>query len=387
MKKKINDYFKEKKINAVVSEVVEVSNYKTFKVQLNDITKFNKFNNAMTKELSYVLNKDVFLDVSDGITITINNTTIKQDVSSGIVLNIGKTTDNKDVFVDFKNNPHWLVGGSTGSGKSVFMNNVITQLIEKYVDDIEFGFVDLKQVEFYKYNNLSMNIYNVANTIDDAIHLLNGAIDIMNSRYEKYKQNGVLSIEDYNNISEYRDKYLFIIIDELAELMLQNKKEIQPLLQRLLQLGRASGVYCICATQRPSTDVINGVLKVNFTTRICFKVSNAYDSRTIINQKGAELLGGNGDGLLLSNGSFKLVRFQGFAPKDNSDLLNEYVEVKNNTIDYKFDKEKFLNTTITILGVIGKIAYLTIKVMSIIAMVMLNVIIWSMVLMKKLSKR
>lgn len=320
----IDKYFSDKKINANVKTFSQSSNYITFSIGLFDITKLNKFNNAMQKELTLLIGYNVSIDVSNEIVLTIN--TYKRVNSDGNVLKcyLGKSTQNEDVYISFKNNPHWLVGGSTGSGKSVFLNNIITELITYYKNDIELAFIDLKKVELSKYNNLKMNVCDVANTFDDAYNLLNSIVDVMNSRYEKYKDVKCSSIEEYNKQGG-KDRYLVCFIDELAELVLQSTSDmdITKPLQRILQLGRASGIFVICATQRPSNDVISGVLKVNFTTRICFKVANMYDSRTIINQKGGELLSGDGDGLILKNGDFNLIRFQASAPVNNSKLVEE----------------------------------------------------------------
>lgn len=338
----INDYFKEKKINACVARECKSDTFVTYVITLNDIIDLKKFNGAMQKELSFLIGHNVTLSVGDEITITYNEAVSFSKKLKGVVLDIGKDTKGEKVWIDFKSNPHWLVGGATGSGKSVFLNNIIHQLIDRYNNCVEFGFIDLKQVELYQYNNLNMNVTDVANDIEHAIRLLEYAVEVMNNRYEKYKNNGVLDIESYNSIATEKDKYFFIIIDELAELMLQDKKAIQPLLQRLLQLGRASGVYVICATQRPSADVINGVLKVNFTTRISFKVSNMFDSKTIINQKGAELLCGNGDGYVLKNGEFGLIRFQGYAPVKDSNI-DKYKVIKKQS--YNINYNKALNNT------------------------------------------
>lgn len=359
MIERVNGYFKDKKIKAQVLAEYKSDNFVTYYIYLQDIQQLKKFNNNMARELSFVLKREVSVIVDDDIRILFNNVEIQQDKISGLTLDIGRDTKGEQVFVSFKNNPHWLVGGSTGSGKSVFINNLVHQLLERYADSVEFGFIDLKQVEFYNYNNLCMNVCDVANDIESAINLLNGAIDIMNERYDRYKRHGVLDIDSYNEIAEVGDKYFFIIIDELAELVLQNKKVIHGLLQRLLQLGRASGVYLICATQRPSADVISGVLKVNFTTRVCFRVTNAYDSRTILNQKGAELLTGNGDGYLLKNGSFKLTRFQGYPPTKDDTIVQTY---KRQTYDFLKGLKKALKGTWWIIQTFGYIMYILLMI-------------------------
>lgn len=318
----INLYFTEKKIKASVKGICASDDYVTYTIELEDITKLPKFNNAMEKELAIVTGKDVTLNVGKEITLIINNAKISSGKASGVTISAGKDTKGNDVSISFKNNPHWLVGGSTGSGKSVFLNNVIAELLEKYSDVIELGFIDLKQVEFYQYNNLDVNIADVANDIESAKNILDGTIAIMNERYEKYKLSGCKDIYEYNKEHE-NDRFLICIIDELAELILQDDSIKEPL-QRILQLGRAAGIFLICATQRPSNDILPGSLKVNFTTRICFKVGNMYDSKTILNQKGAEKLAGRGDCLILRNGEFQLTRFQAYSPIDDKMILSSH---------------------------------------------------------------
>lgn len=322
MIKKLNNYFKDKKINAIVKDTIHSDNFITFNIQLNDINKLNKFNKRMQEELSYILGTNATLKVASNITITINSSILKEYKKQGININIGTDTLGNTINVSFIDNPHWLIGGATGSGKSVFLNNIIKQLLENYHNIIEFCFIDLKKVEFYKYNNIQQNIEKVANDLESALNMLDDIIYLMNDRYEKYQANNCLSIQDYNKMVDVtlEDRYLFLVIDELAELMLQDKKNVQEKLQRLLQLGRASGIYVISATQRPSADVLSGTLKVNYTTRICFKVGSIYDSKTIINQVGGEQLFGNGDGLIVLNGNSDIKRFQAYAPSDDSIL-------------------------------------------------------------------
>ena len=317
----LNDYFISKNIDARVNNIIHSDNYITFDILLNDLTKTNKFNTTMQKELKLLLGYDVLIKIDDKITFTINTSNQQYKDSDILKCCVGKSTTGDDIYVSFKNNPHWLVGGSTGSGKSVFLNNIIEQLITNYSNDIELAFIDLKKVEFAKYNNLPLNVCDVCDTLESAYQLLNNLVILMRQRYKKYQELNCVNIEEYN-ASYNKDRYVICIIDELAELILQNSSEYNILscLQSILQLGRASGIFLICATQRPSNDVVSGVLKVNFTTRICFKVGNMYDSRTILNEKGAEKLNGNGDGLILKNGYFELIRFQGFPPSKNIDL-------------------------------------------------------------------
>ena len=328
MIEKINNYFKDKNIKAVVKDTIHSDNFITFNIQLNDINKLNKFNKRMQEELSYILGTSATLKVASNITITINSSIYTEYKKKGISIDLGVDTLGNVVTLSFIDNPHWLIGGATGSGKSVFLNNIVKQLLENYHNIIEFCFIDLKKVEFYKYNNIQQNIEKVANDLESALNMLDDIIYLMNDRYEKYQANNCLSIQDYNKMVDttLQDRYLFLVIDELAELMLQDKKNVQDKLQRILQLGRASGIYCISATQRPSADVLSGTLKVNYTTRICFKVGSIYDSKTIINQVGGELLFGNGDGLLLANGKCEIRRFQAYKPSDD-DILDKFKKI------------------------------------------------------------
>ena len=322
---KINKYFIDKNINAVVFNTINSDNFITFNIALNDINKLNKFNKQMQNELSYILGTRATLSVKSNITITINSSIYNDYKKKGINVNLGVDTLGNVVNVSFVDNPHWLIGGATGSGKSVFLNNVIKELLRKYNNIIEFCFIDLKKVEFYKYNDLMQNVTRVANNLSDAIRMLDNVIDLMNERFEKYQKYRCLSIQEYNERiidDDKKDRYMFLVIDELAELMLLDKRNVQDRLQRILQLGRASGIYCLSATQRPSSDVLSGTLKVNYTTRICFKVGSIYDSKTIINQVGGEQLYGNGDGLILVNGSCELKRFQAYAPTDDAIIKN-----------------------------------------------------------------
>ena len=316
----LQDYFKEKNI---LCDIVEEATpfFTSYKIILKDIKDLKKFNNAMLKELTYYLHDaSLQLIIDDDIKIITknksngyNNDCLNEvNTTNQLTIDAGITADNKKIIIDMKSNPHWLIGGSTGSGKSVFMNNIIIYILKNYHYKISTCFIDLKKVEFYQYNNLKTNIFNVANEYDQAIAILKNLITIMNDRYALLQNKGYKNIQDYNNNENVKIKFIFCFIDELAELMLYNKKEVSLLLCRLLQLGRAAGIHLIVATQRPSTDVISGLLKNNFTTKISFKVSNMFDSKTILNQAGAEKLAGNGDGLILKNGDFKTSRFQAY---------------------------------------------------------------------------
>lgn len=333
MKRELLKYFEQKKISCVVKEI-DTASFTTYNIYLDQINDFKKFNSSMQKELVYILKTNVTINTNDKIEIVINKTQeqIKNSMMLSPELIIGESPSGEVLTINFKDDPHWLIAGATGSGKSVFLNNVICYLLDNYSSSTCFGFVDFKKIEFYKYNDIMQNIYKVSNDIESADKLLNGAVDIMNDRYSMFAEENVNSIYDYNKkVSlEKRVRELFIVVDELAELILLDEDHrLLNALQRLLQLGRAAGVHVICATQRPSSDILPGILKVNFTTRICFKVGNVYDSRTILNTAGAETLGGKGDCYILKNGSFKLQRFQAYPPEDSNTILSKCKRAAN----------------------------------------------------------
>ena len=161
------------------------------------------------------------------MTIIVNSKAIRKSKETviktykGMTIPIGTDVYGNTVYLDFINNPHWLIGGSTGSGKSVFLNNIIKKLVEIYHFDVEFCFIDLKKVEFHKYNKLEMNLVDVAENINSALTMLNDVIEVMNNRYSKYKSNNCISFEEYNSnkADGEKDRYLVLVIDELAELM------------------------------------------------------------------------------------------------------------------------------------------------------------------------
>lgn len=329
----LEQYFIQKNIICRVEES-KTAYFTTYNVYLHDVTDLKKFNATMQKELVYLFDDESLqLIIDSDIKIITKNKTLDYNddflrfmiQDNNINLNIGYDTDNEQTFVCMKSNPHWLVSGATGSGKSVFINNTITYLLKNYHYKVSTCFIDLKKVEFSIYKDLYTNILPVATEYVDAVCVLNTLINMMNDRYQILESKGYKNIEEYNKQESIGMRYIFCFIDELAELILYNKKEITTLLCRLLQLGRASGIYLIVATQRPSTDIINGLLKNNFTTKISFKVGNMHDSKTAINQKGAELLGGCGDGLLLRNGDFKLTRFQAYnvSPSTQNVILEQ----------------------------------------------------------------
>lgn len=327
----IKKYFTYKNIEILDFKSEENGIYKNIyvKIKIDDLKKFNK---KMVDELYFITGKTFTIEKlgNDIIKLTcvellkVNNTN-----NNDLKLYIGNNPENIKQYYNIIKNNHVLIAGSTGSGKSVFLNNFISDLILLYGRSVNIGYIDLKKVELSRYKDIYNTLF-FADNYDDTIKYLNLIINIMITRYTLFEQNKVVDIKQFNNTFTNNLPYIIIVIDELAELILINKKEVSALLQRLLQLGRAAGIIIIAATQRPSADVVSGVLKVNFNTRICFKVGNKHDSITILNKAGAEKLAGNGDGLLLENGAFELVRFQGKAPTKANlqplEMVHEYIK-------------------------------------------------------------
>ena len=203
---------------------------------------------------------------------------------------------------------HMLIAGTTGSGKSVFLHNLITTFCcNKHCF---LYLVDCKQVEFSLYENTALIASDVFGD-QSAATFTAALVDIMQNRYEQMKRTGVNDFKDFRKINPNEKRHI-LIIDELSDLLhdKQSEKIIVPRLLRLAQKGRAAGVHVILATQRPDSTVINGTLKGNMPTRISFRTISNIDSRIILDQSGAERLAGNGDGLYLRNGAFNLERVQ-----------------------------------------------------------------------------
>ena len=237
------------------------------------------------------------------------------------------------MILDLSKMPHMLIAGATGAGKSVCMNTILTGLLMKYSpEDLRLILVDPKTVEFHTYNNLPHLVVPVITNAKKVSLGLRWVIEEMERRFQYFNQSGVRDLNGYNNrplvqqkdlfnanednIDSKNEKelipsrlpYIVVVIDELADLMMTAGKEIENPIARLAQLARAIGIHLIVATQRPSVNVITGVIKANFPTRISFKVTSNMDSRTILDSKGAEQLVGMGD-MLFSPGS-DIIRLQ-----------------------------------------------------------------------------
>jgi S-DNA-T family DNA segregation ATPase FtsK/SpoIIIE len=243
---------------------------------------------------------------------------------SSISLALGKTTEGFCYVIDLISMPHLLIAGATGSGKSVCIHSIILSILYKArPDEVKFVLIDPKQVELVVYRDIP-HIYNpctdainadIITDANDAIKVLKKLIVVMNERYAKFAKQMVRNIEEYNNkmidIKSKKEFYIVVIIDEFADLVLNLQKEIEDSIQRLSQMSRAVGIHLIIATQRPSVNIITGIIKANFTARLSFQTTSRIDSRVILDTQGAECLIGKGDMLFLKPGEARPVRLQG----------------------------------------------------------------------------
>lgn len=257
---------------------------------------------------------------------------------------LGKGIGGNCVVADLSKMPHLLIAGATGSGKSVCINTLIISLLYKYSpDDVKLLLVDPKVVELIVYNEIPHLLIPVVTNPKKAAGALNWAVNEMTRRYSLFAENNVRNIEGYNDLfskGKVEDKlpWIVIIIDELADLMMVSPGEVEEYIARLAQMARAAGMHLVIATQRPSVDVITGVIKANIPSRISFAVSSQIDSRTILDSSGAEKLLGRGDMLFYPVGESKPVRIQG-AFISEEEVEKVVGSIKNHENDVVYEEE------------------------------------------------
>ena len=311
---------------------------------------------------------NVYLNVEDGaVSIEVPNRN-RQTVELGsmfiddaytkakptsLVFAMGKDIANRKVYGDVCKMTHLLVAGSSGSGKSVFLGCLIISLITKYSpDDMRLILIDPKKTEFVLYNNLPHLMVNeIITDCKKAVQSLSWAIGEMERRYTLIAQKSaagtyVVNIDEYNaNLAPGEEKLpkIVIIVDELADLMLNAKKDMEDKIQSLTQKARAAGIHLILATQRPSTDVITGVIKSNLPTRIAFTVATDVDSRVILDQTGAQKLLGKGDMIYTASGINTPVRVQSpFISSSDSQKVVNFIK-ENNEAYFDESATTFIN--------------------------------------------
>ncbi|QCX32292.1 DNA translocase FtsK [Caloramator sp. E03] len=280
-----------------------------------------------------------------------------KEFSSKLAFALGKDISGKCMIADLSKMPHLLIAGATGSGKSVCINTLITSLIYKSSpSDVKMLLVDPKVVELSIYNGIPHLLIPVVTEPKKAASALYWAVNEMTQRYKLFAENNVRNIESYNKLMEKNSPELklpkiVIIIDELADLMMVAPNEVEDAICRLAQMARAAGMHLVIATQRPSVDVITGLIKANIPSRISFAVSSQVDSRTILDMSGAEKLLGKGDMLFLPIGESKPIRIQGafISEKEVEKVVNFLKDSSNVTyndeiIEVIENKNDLLNT-------------------------------------------
>lgn len=295
--------------------------------------------------------------------------------SKKLAFALGKDISGKCVVGDLSKMPHTLIAGATGSGKSVCINSLIISLLYKYTpEQVKLLMVDPKVVELNVYNGIPHLLIPVVTDPKKAAAALNWAVNEMTNRYKLFADSGVRNMESYNDlfdkgIIEQKLPYIVIIVDELADLMMVCPNDVEDYIGRLAQMARAAGMHLVIATQRPSVDVITGVIKANIPSRISFAVSSQIDSRTILDGSGAEKLLGKGDMLYYPVGESKPLRVQGCFiseeeveqvvsfikseqgeeiayEEDIIEHINNAAEIKSSNNDEESDVDELLNEAI-----------------------------------------
>ncbi|SCT84655.1 cell division protein FtsK [Mammaliicoccus lentus] len=268
-----------------------------------------------------------------------------QQAESKLTVAMGFKINNEPLLMDISKTPHALIAGATGSGKSVCINAILTSLLYKnHPDELKLLLIDPKMVELAPYNDLPHLVSPVITDVKAATASLKWAVEEMEKRYKEFAELHVRNITAYNKKATYEKRMpkIVIVIDELADLMMMSPQEVEQSIARIAQKARACGIHMILATQRPSVNVITGLIKANVPTRISFMVSSSIDSRTILDVGGAEKLLGNGDMLYLGNGMNKPIRVQGaFVSDDEIDETVSYVSDQMEP-NYLFKQETLL---------------------------------------------
>ncbi|WP_245602168.1 DNA translocase FtsK [Peribacillus kribbensis] len=272
--------------------------------------------------------------------------------ASPMAVALGLDISGEPIVTDLRKMPHGLIAGATGSGKSVCINTMLVSLLFKAAPhELKLLLIDPKMVELAPYNHIPHLVSPVITDVKAATAALKWAVEEMERRYELFAHAGVRDINRYNEKAQDAGQLsqklpmMLIIIDELADLMMVAPGEVEEAICRIAQKARACGIHLILATQRPSVDVITGLIKANIPTRIAFSVSSQVDSRTIIDTAGAEKLLGRGDMLFAENGSSKTVRIQGtFVSDDEIDQVVQHVKWEQEP-QYLFEQEELLKKT------------------------------------------
>lgn len=271
-----------------------------------------------------------------------------KNAESKLTVAMGNRINNEPLLMDIAKTPHALIAGATGSGKSVAINSMLLSLLYKnHPEELKLLLIDPKMVELAPYNGLPHLVSPVITDVKAATQSLKWAVDEMEKRYKLFAQYHVRNITAFNKKAAYDQRLpkIVIVIDELADLMMMAPQEVEQSIARIAQKARACGIHMLVATQRPSVNVITGLIKANIPTRIAFMVSSSVDSRTILDSGGAERLLGYGDMLYLGNGMNKPIRVQGsFVSDDEIDAVVDYIKAQRQP-EYLFEEKELLKQT------------------------------------------
>lgn len=273
-----------------------------------------------------------------------------KNAESKLTVAMGYRINNEPLLMDIAKTPHALIAGATGSGKSVCINSILMSLLYKnHPEELRLLLIDPKMVELAPYNGLPHLVAPVITDVKAATQSLKWAVEEMERRYKLFAHYHVRNITAFNKKAPYDERMpkIVIVIDELADLMMMAPQEVEQSIARIAQKARACGIHMLVATQRPSVNVITGLIKANIPTRIAFMVSSSVDSRTILDSGGAERLLGYGDMLYLGSGMNKPIRVQGtFVSDDEIDDVVEFIKQQREP-DYLFEEKELLKKTQT----------------------------------------
>ncbi|ELH8585961.1 DNA translocase FtsK [Staphylococcus pseudintermedius] len=268
-----------------------------------------------------------------------------KNAESKLTVAMGNRINNEPLLMDIAKTPHALIAGATGSGKSVSINSILISLLYRnHPEELRLLLIDPKMVELAPYNGLPHLVAPVITDVKAATQSLKWAVDEMERRFKLFAHHHVRNISAFNNKVNYDQRIpkIVIVIDELADLMMMAPQDVEQSIARLAQKARACGIHMLVATQRPSVNVITGLIKANIPTRIAFMVSSSVDSRTILDSGGAERLLGYGDMLYLGSGMNKPIRLQGtFVSDEEIDQVVEFIRAQREP-EYLFQEKELL---------------------------------------------
>ncbi|WHQ53811.1 FtsK/SpoIIIE domain-containing protein [Lactiplantibacillus plantarum] len=273
-----------------------------------------------------------------------------RDSKSPLTVALGVDLFGQPQVTDLRKMPHGLIAGATGSGKSVFINSILVSILYKAnPQQVKVVLIDPKAVELAPYNEIPHLLAPVISEPKAASAALKWVVDEMDNRYDKLAAGGARNIEQFNKLADEHDEpalkmpYIVIVIDELADLMMVASSEVQDYIARITQKARAAGIHLLVATQRPSVDVVTGLIKNNIPTRVAFMVASQIDSRTILDASGAERLLGRGDMLYLGNGQPAPIRLQGTFVDSEIDSITQFVRDQA-APHYEFQPDSLMKT-------------------------------------------